>query len=49
MQSVLDALRAERAFERTDPRISGTGRQVFVAALAVGPKFKHRGARNKWN
>ena len=40
-EPVLDALDAERALEAADARELALGREVTVAALAVGSKLKH--------
>ncbi|CAN0623309.1 protein of unknown function [Burkholderia multivorans] len=42
LQHVVRARRAERAFERADPRVAGIGRQILVAAFTTGAQFEHR-------
>jgi hypothetical protein len=41
LEHLIRAIAAERAFEGTDPRIRGIGRQVFVAAFASRAHLKH--------
>jgi hypothetical protein len=38
------ALAAKRALIRADPRVERMGRQIPVAAFAIGPQFQHSGA-----
>src|SRR5271167_3903853 len=40
----LGALAAKRAFVGADPRVKRVGRQIPVAAFAIGPQFQHPGA-----
>src|SRR5262245_26193003 len=41
-QPLARTLAAERAFEGTDQGIGGVGRQILVAAFAIGSELKHR-------
>ena len=43
VQLVLDAIRAERAFIGTDPRVRRVRRQVLVAIFAVRPELQRHG------
>jgi hypothetical protein len=38
------ALAAKRALIRADPGVERMGRQIPVAAFAIGPQFQHPGA-----
>lgn len=40
-QPVLRTRRAKRALKRTDARLGGRGRQIAVAAFAVGAELEH--------
>ena len=40
-EHALGAAAAERAFIRTDPGLDGIGRQVAIAAFAIGSQFEH--------
>src|SRR5580692_6384145 len=49
VQSGLDAVRAERAFERTDARFRRVRRQVLVAIFAVRPELqRHARPMLRW-
>jgi hypothetical protein len=41
VEPMLNALRAERAFERADHRVRGIGWKIFVAAFATGSELEH--------
>src|SRR5215831_13310492 len=41
-EHVVDAARAERAFERADARVARIGRQRCVAVLAAGSQLEHQ-------
>ena len=41
VQHLFDTLGAERALVSTDAGIRRAGRQVLIAAFAVGPQFQH--------
>ncbi len=40
-ESRLHAVDAEGAFEGADPRVRAVGRQIAIAALAIGAQFEH--------
>src|SRR3954451_8042184 len=45
----LAAIAAECALVGADSRLSTVGRQVAIAAFAVGAQFEHRGTRKEWS
>lgn len=42
-QALLHAGPAKCALKSTDHRLGRTGRQIFVAAFAIGPNLEHQG------